>query len=62
MNFRLKMKTKGQPDGIVVKFTNCFGSSGFVGSDPQCTCTHCSSSHAVVASHKQKIEEDWHRC
>ena len=40
----------------------CFGGPGFTGSDPRCRLTHCSSSHAVVASHIQKIEEDWCRC
>ena len=29
----------------------CFGSTGFTGSDPTCRPTHCSSSHAVAASH-----------
>ena len=30
--------------------------------DPGHGPTHCSSSHAVEASHIQKLEEDWHRC
>ena len=31
----------------------CFGGPGFWGLDPRCGPTHCSSSHAVVASHMQ---------
>ena len=36
--------------------TLCFGSPEFTGSDPGHGPTHCSSSHAVVASYIEKLE------
>ena len=44
---------QGPAGGIVVNFAHHFGSLEFTGSDPGCRLTHCSSSHAVVASHIQ---------
>ena len=44
----------GLPSGNVVKF-ECFGGSGFVGLNSKHGPTHCSSSHAVAASHIQNI-------
>ena len=38
--------------GVVVKFVGSAG-PGFVGLDPRRERTHCSSSHAVAASHIQ---------
>ena len=40
----------------------CSGGPGFTSLDPMYRPTHCSSSHAVVVSHIQNVEEDWHRC
>ena len=45
---------QGWPSGIVVKFMHpASAAQGFAGSDPRCRPTHCSSSHALVASHTQ---------
>ena len=42
------------PSGLV--HTLCFGSLGFTSLDPGCGPMHCSSSHAVVASHVEELE------
>ena len=45
----------GCPGCIVVKFVcSTSGSLGFVGLDPRCRPTHCSSSHVVAVSHIKK--------
>ena len=49
-----KNQAGGKPGGgIVVGFTCSALGAWLVGSDPCCRPTHCSSSHAVVASHVQ---------
>ena len=44
----------GQAGGVEV--TLRFGGPGFAGLDPGCGPTHCSSSHAVAASHLKELE------
>ena len=48
---------RDQPGGTAVRFTLHFSGPGSMGSDLRHGSTHCSSSHAVVTSHIQKIEE-----
>ena len=50
---RIKKEDGGRPGGVVVRSALCFSGPGFAGSDPGHRATHCSSSHAVVASHIQ---------
>ena len=53
-----KTKFRGQPHGLVVKFSAlCLGSLGL---DPECKLTPLVSL-AVVMTHTQN-REDWHRC
>ena len=52
----------GQPCGQVVKIPHpLLWWPRFTGLDPRCELTP-PISHAVVVTHIQKVEEDWHRC
>ena len=53
---QLGAQDRGQPAGMEVKLPLHFSSSpGFLGADPGHGPTHCSSNHAVAASHTEEL-------